>query len=137
MPSCLAAAALFPPTRRRTRMIWSRWTVDSSAGSSGVRDGDSSGDNDAVPSEGTGDIELAVGRSNRAPVDGPLLHGADPLHLPEFHGAKQLGLHEKRQLADFVQEHRALVRVFEQARLGFGGAGERPAHMAKQFALKQ
>ncbi len=52
-------------------------------------------------------------------------------HAQQFHLGLQL------QFADFVEEQRALVGHFEQARLGSVGAAERAFFVSEQFAFDQ
>ena len=56
--------------------------------------------------------EVAVGRGDEAHVDdlGP---PADLLHLARLQRAQHLGLDRERQLADLVDEERALVGLLE------------------------
>jgi len=65
------------------------------------------------------------------------LQRSDALHFPVLQHAQQLGLHGGRQFADFVEEDRAAVGGFEEARLVIGGTGERAARMTEELAFEQ
>ena len=58
--------------------------------------------------------EVAVGRRDEAHVDG-LGPPADLLHLARLQRAQDLGLDGQRQLANLVDEERALVGLLEVA----------------------
>ena len=51
--------------------------------------------------------------------------------------AQQLGLQRQRHVADFVEEHRAAVGLFEQAPSALARVGERAAFVTEQLALEQ
>ena len=59
--------------------------------------------------------EIAVRRDDEAHVD-VLGAAADRLHLARLDGAQDLRLHRERELADLVDEERALVGLLEVAR---------------------
>ena len=59
------------------------------------------------------------------------------LDLGFLQDPQQLGLHGKRQFANFVEEERAAVGEFEAARFVLERAGEGPARMASKPALEQ
>ena len=82
-------------------------------------------------------VEVAVGGHDHAHVHGDGAVAADALHLPLFQDAQQLGLHHQRHVADFVQEQRAAVGLFEFAQVPGGGAGERALLMAEQLGFDQ
>src|SRR5207245_4455982 len=63
--------------------------------------------------------------------------GADALNLPVLQNPQEFALHFERDLADFVQEHGAALRKFEQSDLVLCRARERPANMAEEFTLEQ
>ena len=81
--------------------------------------------------------QVAIGRGDHADVDvdGPGI--AEPLDLPFLQHAKQLGLDFERQLADLVEEDRALGRELEPSDLRGVGAGEGAAFATEQLALNQ
>ena len=62
---------------------------------------------------------------------------AQALELLLLQNAQQLGLELQRDVADFVEEQRALVRQFEAPNLARDGAGERASFVAEEFALQQ
>jgi hypothetical protein len=62
---------------------------------------------------------------------------AQALQLAALQHAQQLGLHGQRELADLVQEQRALMRLLELAAALAQRSREGPAHMAEQLALDQ
>ena len=62
---------------------------------------------------------------------------ADAPQLAFLNHAQHLGLRARRQLADFVEEQRAAVRLFEHAGALGDGAGERAARVAEQLGLDQ
>jgi hypothetical protein len=51
--------------------------------------------------------------------------------------AQYLRLQPEGHLADFVQEQSAAIRLFEQARLVAGDAGESAANVAEQLGFEQ
>ena len=50
---------------------------------------------------------------------------------------QQLELHGRRNFPDFVEEHGAAPRFFQQTPAGRDCPGERPLHMAEQLAFQQ
>src|SRR5690606_3601334 len=79
--------------------------------------------------------QVAVGRRDQPYVDLDGLDAADPLELLLLDRAEQLHLHVDRDLADLVEEERAVVRELEAARLAGDGAGERALLVAEELAL--
>ena len=65
------------------------------------------------------------------------LVAADALEGAGLQHAQDLGLGRGRHVADFIQEERAAVALLELADALRGGAGERAALMAEQFAFEQ
>ena len=63
--------------------------------------------------------------------------GADLLQLAGLEEAQQQPLHAQGHLADFVEEHRPLVRHLELARLVPIGAGEAALHVPKQLRFEK
>ncbi len=59
--------------------------------------------------------EIAIGRRDQAHIDLVLAVRADALQLPVLQHAQQLGLHDERQFADFVEKERAAIGQFEFA----------------------
>src|SRR5262249_6383511 len=70
-------------------------------------------------------------------VDSMRLRAAEALELLLLKHAQQFRLQREGNIADFVEEQRALVRHVEAADLLRDGAGERAFLMAEQLALKQ
>ena len=65
------------------------------------------------------------------------LRAAEPLELLLLQDAQQLHLDIQRQLADFVEEDRAVVRQLEASVLLLHRAGERTALVSEQLAFGQ
>ena len=82
-------------------------------------------------------FQVAVGGHHNAHVDLDFALAAQPYHGAFLQGAQELGLHGQRQVTNFVQKNGALVRLLKPAGPLGGGAGERPALVAKQLGLKQ
>ena len=76
-------------------------------------------------------------RGDEAHVDFHLFVAAHRLHALFLQRAKQLRLQRQRQVADLVEEQRALMRLLEQALRVVLGARERAAHVTEQLALEQ
>ena len=51
--------------------------------------------------------------------------------------AQQFGLHDERQLADFIEKQRAAIGTADEAKRGGNGAGESALHVAEQLRLHQ
>ena len=68
---------------------------------------------------------VAVGGGDHARVANAALGFADALVFAVFQHAQQFRLQLQRQLADFVEEQRAVLGVLEIARARGRGAGER------------
>ena len=66
-----------------------------------------------------------------------VLDAAEPHELALLDHAQQLGLGLERDVADLVEEDRALVGELEQALLRVDRAGERALHVAEQVRLEQ
>ena len=82
-------------------------------------------------------FEDAVGRGDDADVDLLRLAVADAEDDALLQRAEELHLEVERQLADLVEEERALVGDLELARARRDGAGERALHVAEELALDQ
>ena len=91
----------------------------------------------AKPARGDRCFEVLVGGRDDAGFEVLRLQPADPGKLALLEHAQQLGLQLQRQIADLVQEHRALAGGFELAGAPLGRAGEGAALVAEQFALDQ
>ena len=81
--------------------------------------------------------QTAVGRGNDPRVGDPALRFADALIFAIFQHAQQFGLQLERQLADFIEKQRALVRILEVTGARGAGAGERALHVTKKRWLNQ
>ncbi|MNT18666.1 hypothetical protein D3C72_1538810 [compost metagenome] len=81
--------------------------------------------------------QAAVGCRDDAHVHGAGAVVAQPLDLAVLQGTQQLGLHQQRQFADFIQEQRAAVGGFEPAGAVGDGAGKGAFGVAEQFAFGQ
>ena len=65
------------------------------------------------------------------------LHAADAPDDLVLEHAQQLGLQQRREFADFVEEERAAVGRFEQALLHLLGVGEGAFFVAEEFGFHQ
>ena len=81
--------------------------------------------------------QVDVGRGDDAHVDLDRLDPAEPHELALLDDAQQLGLRLERDVADLVEEDRALVGELEQALLRVDRAGERALDVAEQVRLEQ
>ena len=79
--------------------------------------------------------KIAVGSSKDADVDRDAMGGADWPDLFFLQGAQQFGLQVERQLADLVEKDGSSLGGCEQTFFGAIGAGERPFHIAEEFAF--
>lgn len=61
-------------------------------------------------------FEIAVGGGDHARIRGAAVGFADTLKLAVFQHAQQLGLQIQRQLADFIEDQRRILRVLEVTR---------------------
>ena len=82
-------------------------------------------------------LERPVGRRDQPEVDFDRRVAAEALEAPLLEHAQQLRLRDDRQVADFVEEQRAVVGELEAARLAVVGAGERALFVAEDFRLEQ
>src|SRR5262249_25383479 len=78
-----------------------------------------------------------MGRAYHPHVDGNFLAPTQPLDAPLLQEAQQLCLQGERQVADLVEEQRALVRDFDLAWRLLGCASERALFIPEQLALEQ
>src|SRR5262249_24017069 len=81
--------------------------------------------------------QIAVGGGDQPNCDLPDLGRAHTLNFTVLNHAQELGLHRQRGLADFVEEYRAAVRIFEKAGTRFRGTGKGAAHVAKELAFEK
>ena len=80
--------------------------------------------------------EVAVGRRDDAHVDGARRVVADAFVLPLLEYAEQLGLEVEREVADLVEEDRALLGEPEASGAIAHRPGERAADVAEELALE-
>ena len=80
-------------------------------------------------------LEVDVGRGDQPELRLDRFAAADALDLAFLDRAKQLGLEIEPQIADFVEEQRAVRRELELAELLAVRAGERAAFVSEQRAL--
>ena len=81
--------------------------------------------------------QIDVGRGDDADVDLDRLDAAEAHELALLDDAQQLGLGLERDVADLVEEDRALVGQLEQPLLRVDRAGERALHVAEEVRLEQ
>ena len=72
-----------------------------------------------------------------ANVHAHIADAADAAERLFLEHAEQLGLEGRRHLADFVEEHRALVGLLEQAPLLLARVGERALLVAEHLGFEQ
>src|SRR3989304_9641867 len=82
-------------------------------------------------------LQVFIGGSDDPDIDLDGLPAPNPPHLPFLQGAQYLGLQVDVQLADLVQEQRALIGRLEEADTTKGSPGERTLLVAEQFALDE
>ena len=81
--------------------------------------------------------QVAVRGRHHPHVDGQRLHAPDALELPLLDEAQDLALERQRQVADLVEEERAVVGHLGLADLAPAGPGEGPLLVAEQLVLEQ
>ena len=77
-------------------------------------------------------LERSIGGGDDAHVDLDVGGAADTLERLLFEEAQQLGLQQRDDLANLVEEHRAAVGGFNQSAFLAIGAGERAAFVTEQ-----
>ncbi len=82
-------------------------------------------------------LEIAVRGGDDAHVDADGLGSADALELALLDDAQQLHLHGAGNVADLVEEERALVGELDAPWLALRGAGERAFLVTEQLALEE
>src|SRR5262245_36898018 len=82
-------------------------------------------------------LEASVGRRDDAHVGPLVLRASDPPERLLLDHAQQLDLERERDVADLVEEQRALVGELEEALLVVERPGERAAHVAEELRLEQ
>ena len=81
--------------------------------------------------------QVAVGRGDQPHVDAQRARAAQPLELVLLQHAQDLRLRARAHVADFVEEQRAAVGLFEAADALLVGAGERALLVSEQLGLEQ
>ena len=82
-------------------------------------------------------VEILVGGADDADIDTVLLSPADPLDDMVLQETQRLDLHGQRQIADFVEEKRTLVRFLDLADRLAHRAGEGALLVAEELAFEQ
>src|SRR5437016_7327285 len=82
-------------------------------------------------------LERAVGCGDDPDIAAYGLRAADALELPFLQYAKELRLEVERQVADLVQEERALVRELEAPDPSSDGTRERAPFVPEELALEE
>src|ERR1700678_897375 len=82
-------------------------------------------------------VEIAIGSCDDAHVDGNLAGAADGANRAFLQHAKELYLHGKRHLADFIEKDRSAAGHFEQSALILIGHGESSLEIAEEFTFEQ
>ena len=75
--------------------------------------------------------KFRVGRGDHADIDLDRLVVADPFELTLLEGTQKLHLQSRAHRPHFVEEERALVRLFESSLASANGAGKRTTHVTK------
>jgi len=91
----------------------------------------------AKPARGHESLEVLVGGEDDAGIDRVGPRAADRLELQRLQHAQQLHLERRRRRADLVEKDRAAVGLEKLSRPVPHGPGERPRHVAEEFALEQ
>ena len=81
--------------------------------------------------------QVAIGGGDHPDVDLDGFGTAQALQFALLQDAQEFGLQIHRQFADFVEEERAALGLFEAADAALEGAGEGAAHMAEELAFQQ
>ncbi len=82
-------------------------------------------------------LQIALGRGDDAHVGLDRFVAADAAKLARLEDAQELGLHVEREIADFVEEHRAALGELERALARGDRARERAALVAEELALDE
>src|SRR5436190_2627678 len=82
-------------------------------------------------------LEILVRGGDDADVYFDRPRGSEALDFAFLQHAQDLGLRLRAHVADFVEENRSAIRLFELADLLFRRAGERPLFVPEQLALDQ
>src|SRR5208282_302912 len=82
-------------------------------------------------------FQVAMSRGHNANVDFLRPRASQALKFPFLQDTKELWLQLERDIADFIQEQRALMRHLKAADLLCDRAGERSSFMAEEFTFEQ
>ena len=82
-------------------------------------------------------FQHAVGGGDHAHVDLNTLAAADALKAAILQHTQQLHLHRRGDIADFVQEKRSFMGLFEAPLALANGASERPFLVAEKLAFQE
>ena len=82
-------------------------------------------------------FQVAIGRGNQPEIHGNIVLAPQAFEGAFLKDAKQLGLHGRIQVPDFIQEQRAAFSLFAESGFSLGGAGKGPAFIPEQFAFKE
>ena len=82
-------------------------------------------------------FQIAIGGGNDAHIHLHIPHAADAADYLVFEHAQELGLQQRRQFSDFIEEKRAPVCRFEKTLLQRLGIGEGTSFVAEEFGLHQ
>ena len=81
-----------------------------------------------------GPLEIRVGRGDQADPRRQLCLTTDTIECSLLQQAQEMALLVDRQIADLVEEHRAVLGLFDEAAVAAVGTGEGAAFVAEQFA---
>src|SRR5207249_8813694 len=70
-------------------------------------------------------------------IHAQLARPAEPAEFLRLENLEQLGLELRRQLADLIEEDRAVIGQLEQADLPFLGVGIRTLFVSEQFGIEE
>ena len=76
-------------------------------------------------------VQIAMRGHDHTHVDGNRPVTTDPLHFLLLQNAQQFGLHQRRHVADLIQEQRAAVRLLELPGVPRGRSRERAFLMSE------
>ena len=82
-------------------------------------------------------LQIAVGGAEHSNIDGMRNVRTQALDRPLLQHAQQLGLQREGQVADLIDEDRAVVRFFKSSAAALVCAGECAAFVAEQFGVDQ
>src|SRR5208337_3391349 len=80
---------------------------------------------------------MLIGRGDYARINFDRLRAADPLEGPLLQKTQQLGLNDRSQIADLVEQNGSALGRFEAAGFVLDRAGKRTAHVPEEFAFQQ